>query len=121
MNSRAYLQIIKRKVCRELSDLHPRAIFQQDSAPCHKAKRMTICFKKMRIPVLDWPGNSPDLNPIKNCLRKMDCPNKIKLIQSVIHVWLHDEEIKQICKKLVLFMKELAKLVLENKGGHISY
>ena len=27
MNSKAYLQIIERKVCRELSDLHPRAIF----------------------------------------------------------------------------------------------
>ena len=27
MNSKAYLQIIERKVCRELSDLHPRVIF----------------------------------------------------------------------------------------------
>ena len=103
MNSKAYLQIIKRKVCRELSDFHPRAIFQQDSAPCHKAKMITNCFKKMKITVLDWPGNSPDLNPIenlwsivKNRLRKIDFPNKIKLIQSVILVWFHEEEIKQI-------------------------
>ena len=89
---------------------------------------ITNCFKKMKITVLDWPGNSPDLNPIenlwsivKNRLRKMDCRNKIKLIQSEIHVWFHDEEIKQICKKLVLSMKERVKLVLENKGEHISY
>ena len=116
MNSKAYLQIIQRKVCRELSGLHPRAIFQQDSAPCHKAKMNTNCFKKIKITALDWPGNSPDLNPIsnlwftvKNRLRKMDCPNKIKLIQSEIHVWLHDKEIKQICKKLVLSMKEGVK------------
>ena len=102
MNSKAYLQIIKRKVCRELSD----------SAPCHKAKMITNCFKKIKITVLDWPGNSPDLNPIenlwsivKNRLRKMDCTNKIQLIQSVIHVWFHDEEIKHICKKLFLSMK----------------
>ena len=66
MNSKAYLQIIKRKVCRELSDLHSRAIFQQDSAPCRKAKMTTNCFRKMKITVLDWPGNSPDLNPIEN-------------------------------------------------------
>ena len=66
MNSKAYLQIIERKVCRELSDLNPRAIFQQDFAPCHKAKMITNCFKKMKTTVLDWPRNSPDLNPIKN-------------------------------------------------------
>ena len=107
MNSKAYLQIIERKVCRELSDLHLRAIFQQNSASSHKAKTITNCFKKMKITVLDWPGNSPDLNTIKNlwsivknCLIKMDCPNKINLIQSVIHVWFHDEEIKQVCKKI---------------------
>ena len=82
MNNKAYLQIIERKVCRELSDLHPRAIFQQDSGPCHKTKMTTNCFKKMKITVLDWPGNSLDLNPIENlwsivkkCQRKMDCPN----------------------------------------------
>ena len=83
MNIKAYLQIIERKVCRELSDLQPRAIFQQDSAPCHKAKMITNCFKQMKITVLDWPGNSPDLNPIKNLwsfvknrLRKMDCSDE---------------------------------------------
>ena len=82
----------------------------------------------MKITVLDWPGNSPDLNPIenlwsivKNCLRKMDCPNKIKLIQAVIHVWFYNEEIKQICKKLVLSMKVRVKLALENKSEHISH
>ena len=113
INSKAYLQIIERKVCRELSDIHPHAILQQDFAPCHKTKMTTNCFKKMKITVLDWPGNLPDLNPIKNlwsivenCQRKMDCTNKIKLIHSVIHVWFHDEEMKQICNKVVLSMKQ---------------
>ena len=128
MNSKAYLPIIERKVSTELSKLHPQAIFQQDSAPCHKAKIITNCLKKMKITVLDWPGNSPDLNPIenlwsvvKNRLRKMDCTTKIKLIEAVIHVWFHDEEIKKICKTLVLSMKKRVKSVLENKGGHINY
>ena len=49
MNSKAYLPIIERKVSTELSKLHPQAIFQQDSAPCHKAKIITNCLKKMKI------------------------------------------------------------------------
>ena len=58
----------------------------------------------MKITILDWPWNLPDLNPIenlwsivKNRLRKMDCTTKIKLIEAVIHVWFHDEEIKKNC------------------------
>ena len=66
MNSKAYLQIIERKVFKELSDLHPCAIFQQASATCYKAKMRTKCLKKMKITVLDWPGNSADLNTIEN-------------------------------------------------------
>ena len=46
MNSKAYLPIIERNVSTELSKLHPQAIFQQDSAPGHKAKIITNCLKK---------------------------------------------------------------------------
>ena len=127
MNSKVYLPIIERRVSKELADLHPDAIFQQDSAPCHKAKIITNYFKKMKIKVLDWAGNSPDLNPIenlwsivKNRLRKLDWTTKNKLIQSVIHVWFHDEEIKEICKNLILSMKNRVDLVLKAKCGHIS-
>jgi len=51
----------------------------------------------------------------------MDCSTKIKLIEAVIHVWFHDEEIKKNCKTLVLSMKKRVKSVLENKGGHNNY
>ena len=128
MNSKTYLPIIERRVSRELANLHPQAIFQQDSAPCLKAKIITNCFKNMKMQVLEWPGNSSDLNPIenlwsivKNRLRKQDCTTKMKLIQSVIHIWYRDDEIKNICKNLVLSMKKRVNLVLQAKGGHISY
>ena len=128
MNSKTYLPIIESRVSRELASLHPQAVFQQDSAPCHKAKIITNCFKKLKMEVLEWPGNSPDLNPIenlwsivKNCLRKKDCTTKTKLIESVINVWFHDDEIKNISKKLVMSMKKRVDLVLQAKGGHINY
>ena len=42
-------------------------IFKQDSAPCHVARKCMKWFADNNVlEVLDWPGNSPDINPIEN-------------------------------------------------------
>ena len=41
-------------------------IFQQDLAPAHSAKATSTWLKDHGIPVLNWPANSPDCNPIEN-------------------------------------------------------
>ncbi len=41
-------------------------IFQQDSAPAHTAKSTKSWLNDHGVGVLDWPANSPDLNPIEN-------------------------------------------------------
>ncbi len=41
-------------------------IFQQDLAPAYTAKGTKSWFSDHDVTVLDWPTNSPDLNPIKN-------------------------------------------------------
>ena len=66
MMNRTYWPIIERRVSRELANFYPQSIFQQDSAPRHKAKIITNCFKKVKMEVLKWPGNSLDLNAIEN-------------------------------------------------------
>ncbi len=38
-------------------------IFQQDLAPAHTAKGTKSWFNDHDVTVLDWPSNSPDLNP----------------------------------------------------------
>ncbi len=38
-------------------------IFQQDLAPAHTAKGTKSWFNDHGVTVLDWPANSPDLNP----------------------------------------------------------
>ena len=43
-------------------------IFQLDNAPCHTSKNVQTFFKKLKLTLLDSPGNSPDLNPIENLL-----------------------------------------------------
>ncbi len=41
-------------------------IFQQDLAPAHTAKSTKSWLNDHGVGVLDWPANSPDLNPIDN-------------------------------------------------------
>ncbi len=41
-------------------------IFQQDLAPAHTAKATKSWFNDHGVTVLDWPANSPALNPIEN-------------------------------------------------------
>ncbi len=41
-------------------------IFQQDLAPAHTTKSTKSWLNDHGVGVLDWPANSPDLNPIEN-------------------------------------------------------
>ena len=42
-------------------------VLQQDSAPAHTAKLVLQWLRDCEVPFIsDWPGNSPDINPIEN-------------------------------------------------------
>ncbi len=42
------------------------SFFQQDLAPAQTAKSTKSWLNDHGVGVLDWPANSPDLNPIEN-------------------------------------------------------
>lgn len=130
MNSDKYITLLQNRVVPLLSQMFPdgNGIFQQDSAPCHVSKKCMNFFRENKVNVLKWPGNSPDLNPIENLwaickkrISKEDCTTKIAMINAVIKIWFHDEEVKNICKKLIESMPKRCEEVIKNKGGHINY
>ena len=43
-----------------------RATFMQDNAPCHKAKVVMSYLSEQDFEIMDWPPQSPDLDPIEN-------------------------------------------------------
>ena len=68
VNAAVYQDILELFMLPSADEVYGDADFivQQDSAPAHTAKSTNTWFNDHGITVLDWPANSPDLNPIDN-------------------------------------------------------
>ncbi len=128
VNAAIYQEILEHFMLPSADKLYGYAdfIFQQDLAPAHTAKGSKTCFNDHGVTVLDWPANSPDLNPIENLLgivkRKMrdTRPNNADDLKAAIkETWASIPP--QQCHKLITSMPRWIEAVIKAKGAPTKY
>ena len=125
MNGQKYVDLLKDKLELHMAT-HKCKIFMQNGAPCHRSKIVTQFFKSKKIQILDWSGNSPDLNLTDNLwtvskdkVSEKQPINTKELEEAITAVWMFELS-AEYCQSLVESMPKRLKVAIKAKGGSIK-
>jgi len=67
MNAEIYTDLLESELIPFSEEFHSEDfVFQQDNAPIHVARYTKMFLESKKIPLMQWPAISPDLNPIED-------------------------------------------------------
>lgn len=126
MTGASYVDIIREHLP-EVDELFgKRWRFLQDNDPKHTSK-IAKEFLQANVPtIVDWPSNSPDINPIENLWSIIKRGVEIRQPQNIeeldrfmVEEW--EKVSKSIIVNLIMSMSERCQLVIDCKGERIPY
>ena len=131
LNADLYCEILRDELMKSLKyhDLGVGdIIFQQDNDPKHTSNKAKACMEELGLTMLQWPAQSPDLNPIEHLWSHLkrqlngwsrQPAGMIELWERVEYEW---ENIpREVVEKLIDSMPRRVAAVLKAKGAMTNY
>ncbi|KAJ8404564.1 hypothetical protein AAFF_G00334270 [Aldrovandia affinis] len=128
MNAAKYTEILEGNLLQSALDLRlgQRFTFQHDNDPKHTAKRTKEWLRRKSVNVLEWPSQSPDLNPIEHLWKELKMAvyrrspsNLTELARICQEEWAKISRNK--CAKLVASFPRRLEAVIAAKGASTKY
>jgi transposase len=127
MDGNYYVQILQDHLIRSArKQFGRRWRLQQDNDPKHKSRVAQQFLSKEAPEVIDWPSNSPDVNPVENLwsiIKRRVEKRKPTNLQE-LDIFLHEEWDKTdmvVLSHLVDSMQSRCLALIKSKGERINY
>uniref|UniRef100_A0A8R1E0H5 DDE_3 domain-containing protein n=1 Tax=Caenorhabditis japonica TaxID=281687 RepID=A0A8R1E0H5_CAEJA len=101
-------------------------VFQQDNDPKHTSGHVANWFRRRRVDLLEWPSQSPDLNPIEHMWEELErCLNRVRAFNANQKFAQLEAAWKSIpmtvVKTLLDSMPRRCQAVIDAKGSPTKY